>query len=148
MDQSSFHLYARLLFPFVKANTFVTTTEVAYMETVLGRHSNIFCHLETDQHIVLLNPIAVAFLFLIIPCPLLHISLPLTPFLFYFFSSSSPTPTFLPEHLLAEFLILSLCSSAIFPVITIFGGHLSLSPTLLCNNCSNRLIAVGFLLLA
>lgn len=129
MDQSSFHLYARLLFPFVKANTFVATTEAAYMETLLGRHSIKFCHLETDQHTVLLNPVDVAFLFLTFPCPSLHISLPLTPLLFLLIQLPH-SHFFSPEHLLTGFLILSLGPSAIFPVITIFGGHCSLSPIL------------------
>lgn len=35
MNQTSFDLYARLLFPFAKAKTFVETTEVAYMGNII-----------------------------------------------------------------------------------------------------------------
>lgn len=117
-------------------------------ETSLGRHLNIFHHLEHDQRTVLLNPFAVAFLFLTSPSPSLCISLPVAPLHFSSSSTSFPIPALsLPKHLLACFLILSLLASDTFLVITIFGGHVPLSPTLLYNTSSNRLMAVDFLLL-
>lgn len=108
-------------------------------ETSLGKHLNIFHHLEHHQLTALLNPFAVAFLFLTSPASLqmfLHLSpspcpQPVPPLLLLFFP---------PEHLLRCFWFF-LFSHWYLP-----GGH-SLwwsSPTftLLYNSSSSRLMAL------
>lgn len=136
-NQSSCSLYDRLLFPLAKADTFVETIEVACLGNITMKAFSTISVL----------PCLTLLLWLAYFLPPPHHTFLYHLLLSFCSSSSFPTPAlFFPEHFLTCFLLKE--SSDIILMLTVFRGHLLLSPFLLYNSSSNRFMAVDFLLLA
>lgn len=116
-NQSSCSLYDRLLFPLAKADTFVETTEVACLGNITTKAFSTISVL----------PCLTLLLWLAYFLPPPHHTFLYHLLLSFCSSSSFPTPAlFFPEHFLTCFLLKE--SSDIILMLTVFRGHLLLSP--------------------